>query len=41
MILALKEFLQHLLRVGKRAAFVREIREAFLPEPVQNEMGQV
>jgi hypothetical protein len=41
MIFALKEFVQHLLRVGKRAAFVREIREAFLPEPVQNEMGQV
>ena len=41
MIFALKEFLQHLLRVGKRAAFVREIREGFLPEPVQNEMGQV
>src|SRR5437667_11457579 len=41
MIFALKEFLQHLLRVGKRAAFVKETREAFLPEPIQNEMGQV
>ena len=41
MILALKEFVQHLFRVGKRAAFVKETREAFLPEPVQNEMGQV